>query len=67
MSNNILDIFTYENVEMIKNIKCFKNCTFLKSVNNFKEGDKVASICLTLGLLIWDNDSDLIGDESITI
>lgn len=65
--NNILDVFTYETVELIKNVKCFKNCTLLKSIDSFKEGDKVASICITLGLLIWDNDDNLIGDESITI
>jgi hypothetical protein len=65
--NNILDIFTYETIEIINNIKCFKNCTLLKPMNNFKKGDKVASICLTLGLLIWDDNDILIGDESITI
>jgi len=67
MLNNILDIFVYETVEVIKNVKFFNNCTFLKSIDNFEKGDKVASICLTLGLLIWDNDGDLIGDESIII
>lgn len=67
MSNNVLDVFTYETVEIIKSVKYFKNCTFLKSTDSFKEGDKVDSICLTLGLLIWDKKEDLIGDESITI
>ena len=65
--NNILEVFTYETVEVIKNVKYFKNCTLLKSIDSFKEGDKVASICLTLGLLMWDQSDDLIGDESIMI
>jgi len=66
MSNNVLDVFTYETIELIKNVKYSKNCTFLKSVGDFKEGDKVDSICLNLGMLIWNGD-DLIGDESTTI
>ena len=67
MSNNILDVFTYETVEISKNVKCFNNCILLKSIGSFKEGDKVASISIQLGLLIWDNNGGLIGDESITI
>ncbi len=65
--NNILDVFTYETVEIIKNVKMFKNCTLLKPIDDFKEGYKVASICITLGLLMWNEDEDLIGDESITL
>ena len=67
MTNNILDVFTYETVEIVKNVKCFRNCTLLKPFEAFKEGDKVAAICITLELFIWDEDGDLIGDEAITI
>jgi len=67
MPNNILDVFTYETVEIINNVKCFRHCTLLKPLESFKEGQKVAAICITLGLIIWDEDGNLIGDETITI
>jgi hypothetical protein len=67
MSDNILNVFTYETAEIIKNVKCFKNCTLLKQFDSFKEGDKVAAICITLELFIWDDDGELVGNDTITI
>lgn len=67
MTNNILDVFTYETVEIIKNVKYFKNCIFLKDTDDFRKGDKVDCISITLGLYVWDENDVFIGDETISI
>jgi len=65
MLKNILDVFTYETLDIIKNVKYY-NCTFLKTLSEYKKGVKVSSICINLELLIWNNDV-LIENDSITI
>lgn len=67
MSKNVLDVFTYETIDIIKNIKYYNNCTFLRPFSGYEKGDKVSSICINLELLIWNDNGKLVENDSITI
>ena len=67
MSHNILNVFTYETSETSDKAKYFKDCTFKVPVGDYKEGDKVPSICIQLGLYIWDENGEFVSNDEVII
>lgn len=58
MSNQFLDLFTYEYITTEEQNHVFHNCTILKSMGNLQSGQKVAAIAGVANLYIWYNQSE---------
>lgn len=66
-SNNILNIFSYENIEILDKSRLFNECILLQDFGDHKKGEKIKSISIQLQLFMWDKNDVLIDDETVQL
>lgn len=64
-----LDLFTYEKMEIPEQGKnnAFKNCTMLKPLDNFKVGETIDSIEMSINLFLWKREEDEDFEDAVYI
>ena len=67
MTNNVLNVFSYETSEILNGYRIFNDCILLQDFRDHKKGEKIESIALQVQLYMWDNNNVLIGDETVII
>lgn len=62
MAGIFQDLFTYDSIleptAGSNDNRSYINCTMLKPIGKYKEGDRVNVIAIQATLYIWDSDSD---------